>query len=224
MRGIFLFHCFLVACYVASIIDLYFQFGLYGAFYIAALIIPFYSFTGFLFLSALGRFYSILVNLREVARHIYQLRFNPETVRAGPEPVRAGEPWDSSCCCWYVETLVLCVGHLYFIGIFGFFLYELFIYSLTMTFLAKPTPVWHAIMSYFYIVCFYPWAAVWNASRGFLRVPSQADAELLDELMRRRLEEQEEAILEDETATVATEEDDDDRRQAIDSLKMLLHK
>jgi hypothetical protein len=88
---------------------------------------------------------------------------------------------------------------------------------MTMAVLSKPTPVWHAILSYFYMACFYLWVAVWNVMVFFnATVLAQADAELLDEL--RRLEEQEKAILEDETATVTTEEDHDDRRQTIDSL------
>jgi hypothetical protein len=225
MRGIFLLHCFFVACYAASIIDLYFQFDLYGAFYLTAMITPFYSLVGILFLYVLGGF---LVFLHERARHIYQLCFNPETVTAG-------ETWDSSFCCWCGETLVLFCAQLFLPGIFGFCLY-----AFTMDFLDKPTPVWHAILSYFYMVWFYLWVALWNASGGFLQedygtVRSSDTAQQDDgihEVVKirvgdvaesyvelRRLEEQEETTLnKDETATVTTEEDDDDRRQTIDSL------
>jgi hypothetical protein len=225
MRGIFLLHCFFVACYAASILDLYFQFDLYGAFYFTALITPFNSGIGCLFLFHLGR---LLVLLHERALHIYQLCFNPETVR--------GETWYSSFCCWCGETLVFLCVQIFFSGILGFFLY-----ALTMDFLDKPTPVWHAILSYFYIVCFYPWLLVWNSSGGFLfpqedygtvrssdttqqddgihKVVNSRLGDVAESFVElRRLEEQEKTISKDETATVTTEEDDDDRRQTTDSL------
>ena len=160
---------------------------------------PVYSFFCLGIFSYLIGLYSFLVDLREGA-----LCFNPAAARAG-------EPWVSSFLCKCVETLVIFVGYLFFIGLFGFFLVAL----------SFNENSWHAILSYYYMVCFYVWVSVLAVGHpdgdSVLNALSQADAKLI-RVELRPLEEQDKAILEGKTATVTTEEDDDDRRQTIDSL------